>query len=71
MRATHPVEALLEARGTRKQWLALKLGMKESTLSRYLGGTREAPADLYERIADVLHVPVSFVTPEPKVEAAA
>jgi len=70
VRATHPVEALLEARGTRKQWLALKLGMKESTLSRYLSGDRTAPADLYQRIADVLHVPVSFVTPDPQEAVA-
>lgn len=69
--ATHPVVALLEARGTRRQWLAQKLGMKESTLSRYLGGSRPAPPDLYERIADVLHVPVSFVQPPAPREPAA
>ena len=63
VRAEHPVIALLEARGTRQQWLAHKLGMKESTLSRYLGGSRPAPEGFYERIADVLHVPVDFVRP--------
>lgn len=67
---SHPVDALLDARGSTKRWLAKKLGMKESTLSRYLLGNRPAPIDLYERIADVLHVPLSFVQP-PREEVAA
>jgi transcriptional regulator with XRE-family HTH domain len=70
--AVGPVDALLDARGSSKRWLASKLGMKESTLSRYLSGSRPAPPDLYQRIADVLHVPVAFVTPrEPNGDTVA
>jgi transcriptional regulator with XRE-family HTH domain len=68
--AVDPVDALLTARGSSKRWLAGKLGMKESTLSRYLSGSRPAPPDLYERIADVLHVPVDFLK-RPAAEVAA
>lgn len=66
----HPVDALLAARGSSQRWLAGKLRMDETLLSRYLSGNRPAPSDLFERIADVLHVPVSFVTPtRPEVAA--
>jgi transcriptional regulator with XRE-family HTH domain len=63
VQAVHPVDALLDARGSSKRWLAKKLLLEESTLNRYLYGKRKPPADFYERIADVLHVPVSFIKP--------
>jgi ribosome-binding protein aMBF1 (putative translation factor) len=71
-RARHPVDDLLEARGTSKRWLAQKLKMHDTQLNKYLSGALPEPSDLYERIADVLQVPVSFVTParEPDVAAA-
>ena len=59
-----PVAALLRARGSTKRWLGKKLSIEESLLNRYLSGEVGPPVDLYERIADVLHVPVSFVEPE-------
>lgn len=62
-RPQHPVDALLAARGTSKRWLARKLKMHDTQLNKYLSGALPAPSNLYERIADVLHVPVSFVTP--------
>jgi transcriptional regulator with XRE-family HTH domain len=61
--APHPVEALLAARGTSKRWLAGKLKMHDTQLNKYLSGALPAPANLYERIADVLQVPVDFVRP--------
>jgi hypothetical protein len=64
-----PVAALLRARGSTKRWLGKKLGIEESLLNKYLSGDVGAPADLYERIADVLHVPVSFVQPDEPVAA--
>jgi transcriptional regulator with XRE-family HTH domain len=68
-RRLHPVEALLAARGSSKRWLAKKLhDMDESTLNRYLSGERTPPSDLYERIADVLQVPLWVVTPKPREE---
>lgn len=67
----HPVDALLDARGSSQRWLAAKLRMDETLLSRYLSGNRTAPDGLYERIADVLHVPVSFVQPKPEAPVAA
>lgn len=66
----HPVDELLDARGSSKRWLAKKLRMDETALNRFLSGGRTPPEDLYERIADVLHVPVSFVRP-PEEPAAA
>lgn len=75
MRASERVEAILEARGSRKQWLAAKLGIKESAFSRYLAGNRPAPPDFYQRIADVLQVPESLLhadeTSEPEPEPTA
>lgn len=66
-----PVDELLAARGASKRWLARKLAMNETLLSHYLAGRRDAPADLYQRIADVLHVPTSFLTPLPKASRPA
>jgi transcriptional regulator with XRE-family HTH domain len=60
MKASETVDALLEARGSTKKWLAGKIGLKESAFSRYLAGNRPAPPDLYQRVADVLQVPVSL-----------
>ncbi len=60
------VEALLAARGSSKRWLAKQLGMHETQLNKYLSGALPAPAGLYDRIAKVLQVPLSFVAPEPK-----
>jgi transcriptional regulator with XRE-family HTH domain len=57
MRASETVDGLLEARGSTKKWLAAKLGLTPSALSRYLYGSRPAPPDLYQRVADVLQVP--------------
>lgn len=59
----HPVEALLHARGSSKRWLARKLRMHDTQLNKYLSGALKPPANLYERIADVLNVPVAFVLP--------
>ena len=63
MRASEAVDGLLEARGSTKRWLATKLGLTPSTLTRYLDGSRRAPADLYARIADVLQVPEDMLQP--------
>jgi len=60
MRASEAVEALLEARGSTKRWLAAKLGLTPSALSRYLDGSRPTPPDFYLRVADVLQVPESL-----------
>jgi ribosome-binding protein aMBF1 (putative translation factor) len=60
----HPVDALLKARGSSKRWLAQKLKMHDTQLNKYLSGALPAPDDLYERIADILHVPLAFVRPE-------
>jgi hypothetical protein len=66
-RVQHPVDALLSARGSSKRWLAKKLGMEESVFNRYLYDKLAfrdiSRAEFYQRVADVLHVPVEFVTP--------
>jgi len=69
-KAEEPVAALLRARGSTKRWLAKKLGVEESLLNRYLSREVGAPIGLYERIADVLHVPVSFIEPRDDVAGA-
>lgn len=65
------VEAILGTRGSTKRWLAKQLGMHDTQLNKYLSGALPAPDGLYERIARVLQVPVDFVAPEPKAQAAA
>ncbi len=65
----HPVDAVLRARGSTQKWLAMKLRMNHTLLNHYLAGRKEPPDDLYQRIADVLQVPVSFI--EPREETAA
>lgn len=69
MKLRHPVDAILRARGSTQKWLAMKLRMDHTLLHHYLSGRREAPPDLYQRIADVLQVPVSFVQPDEPVAA--
>ncbi len=59
------VDALLAARGSTQKWLAGKLGIDHTLLNHYLAGRRSVPDGLYDCIADVLQVPVSFVRPEP------
>jgi transcriptional regulator with XRE-family HTH domain len=68
--APHPVESLLKARGSSKRWLAQKLKMHDTQLNKYLSGALPAPANLYERIADILNVPVAFVRPVSEVPPA-
>ena len=45
----------------------MKLRMDSTLLHHYLAGRRQAPPDLYQRIADVLQVPVSFIEPRDDV----
>ena len=45
--------------------------MHDTLFNRYLYGRREAPSDFYARIADVLHVPESFIVPKPDAEPTA
>jgi transcriptional regulator with XRE-family HTH domain len=57
-----PTEELLLARGSSQRWLAAKLGIQESQLSRYLNRDPESvPNSMYERIAGILQVPVHFL----------
>ena len=63
----HPVDDILRARGSTQRWLAMKLRMDSTLLHHYLAGRRQAPPDLYQRIADVLQVPVSFIEPRDDV----
>jgi len=61
MRVSEAIEGLLDARGSTKRWLAGKLGLTPSALSRYLDGSRPAPVDFYRRVADVLQVPEALL----------
>lgn len=70
VRTTNKVEQILAARGTSKRWLAKKLVMHDTQLNKYLSGALPEPDGLYVRIADILQVPESFVTPSrPEVAA--
>jgi len=61
--ATTPIEELIQARGLRKGWIAVRLGMSASSFSRVLAGAR--PLSLAEGVAlaELLGVPVTDLLP--------
>ena len=48
---------VIAAQGRRRNWLAERVGVSESLISKIVAGTKTADRVLGERIADVLGVP--------------
>ena len=46
----------IDAKGMRKDWLAARLGIAPSTLTKHLNGERPISAERLQRIADILDV---------------
>jgi hypothetical protein len=65
-----PLARLLNGRGVRHSWLAQQLGVSKFAMHRVLTGKQSAPAEWYERAAEVLGVPVEDIMPEPEATAA-
>jgi len=59
---------LIYSRGYSQKGLAKKCGISESSLSRYIKGSRIPSADILCRIADVLDVSVDFLLDRPCVD---
>ena len=55
------MQSLLTAQGRRKDWLAAQCGVHPSMLSHLLAGRRTATADVAERLAAALQVPVFLI----------
>jgi transcriptional regulator with XRE-family HTH domain len=53
--------AVLEAQGRMRRWLAERVGVSESLISKVLARTKTVDQALGERIADVLGVPFSVL----------
>lgn len=60
---TH-ITAIIEARGLRRDWLAARLGVSPSYLTRLLNGQRRMQPSIAIRMADVLQLPVDFIQPK-------
>lgn len=56
------IRRTLREQGRKQGWLAEQLGLNQSYLSTMLTGQRPISAELVERIAEVLGVPVSDFT---------
>ncbi len=56
---------VMEERGIRQQWLADRLGLHKSLLSKYKSGERVAPPDVVLRAAALLDLRVSVVVATP------
>jgi hypothetical protein len=52
------LEVVLEEQGRSQRWLASQLGIHESSLSKYIRGTRAMPMGLINDAARILNVPV-------------
>jgi transcriptional regulator with XRE-family HTH domain len=53
--------ATLDERGIRQQWLADKLGVDKSLLSKYRTGKRPMPVAHVARSAELLNLPVDYL----------
>lgn len=58
---TQDLQSLLLTQGRRKDWLAAQCGVHPSMLSHLLAGRRTATAEVAERMAAALQVPVFLV----------
>lgn len=57
------VRQILRQQGRSATWLARQLGLNTPTaLANYLSGWRRPPADLWERCAAILGVPLDLIT---------
>jgi len=64
-----PLARLLNRRGIRHTWLAEQLGVSKWIVHRVLTGKQSATDAWYERVADILGVPVDQIRPEEKAAA--
>lgn len=65
------LEAVIEAQGRTVRWLANRINVHESTLSRMINGVRPLTEEVAEAVAPVLGIPVSFLAAdEPVVKVA-
>lgn len=58
-----PLDRLLTLSGRSRRWLAGRLGIDESLVSRYATGDRRMPAETAQEIAEILNVPVEWLRP--------
>ncbi|MCP4492358.1 MAG: helix-turn-helix domain-containing protein [Gammaproteobacteria bacterium] len=50
------LKKIIEASGYRQNWVARRIGIDASLLSRYVSGERVAPAAIVRRLAKLLRV---------------
>jgi transcriptional regulator with XRE-family HTH domain len=50
---------VLEAQGRKQRWLARRLGIHESLLSKYIYGVRPVPPGVERRAAELLDLPAT------------
>lgn len=60
---------VIKEQGRTVAWVARRLGIDRTYLSRMLSGERPMPRDVMERLAGILQVPVGLIDEEEGVPA--
>lgn len=66
-----PLEQVMAMSGRTRRWLAGRLNIDETLVSRYATGDRDIPEDTLLEIAEVLGVPVEWLRSNQLEEATA
>jgi DNA-binding Xre family transcriptional regulator len=65
------LKTLLAERGIRASWLAAQLGMSQWMFHHIEARRKNVPPGHYERIAEILDVPVARIAPDHSVDQVA
>lgn len=57
-KATNRIKVVLVEQNKSSKWLAEKLGMNESTISRWCTNNKQPPLDTFNKIAQLLNVDI-------------
>lgn len=57
------LEAVMTVQGRKQRWLADRLGVHESEVSRYMNGSKPMPVELVQQAAEILGVPPELLQP--------
>ena len=56
------IKKIRNLRGVKQKYIALQMGMSESTYSKIENGNQKLTFEVIEKIADVLNIPINHLT---------